>query len=159
MGLLPQVVERSLPMPDRFFTLGGDTGREIVHVPFDLEKSNSAGARCIDRSTFMNILLDQIHEQGVELVYGKRLHTLEQTPKAVEVTFTDGTKARGDVLIGAEGRRSPTRSHLFPQRAFRGLMSPSPQGLDKAGWSGGRWWAMGGAGRTIPAWSRRGCRG
>ncbi|MFE7841267.1 FAD-dependent oxidoreductase [Streptomyces sp. NPDC057474] len=114
IGLLEEVRRHSMPMPERFFTVGGPSGKEIEYTPMDTDIGQSMEHRCIDRSTFIRILLAEARRRGVEIVYGKRLHQLDQQPESVVATFTDGSRAEGDLLIGAEGRGSITRSLIFP---------------------------------------------
>ncbi|GAA4883932.1 NAD(P)/FAD-dependent oxidoreductase [Saccharopolyspora cebuensis] len=116
MGLLDEVNRHALPMPLRYFTLQGSSADEVVYPPSDMdhEEGGISQAVCIDRSTFVNILLAEARRRGVVIAYNKRLHTLEQGTDAVTAVFTDGSRAEGDVLIGADGRGSATRSVLFP---------------------------------------------
>src|SRR5204863_7918708 len=45
---------------------------------------------------------------------GKSLVRLEQDADGVTAQFADGTRARGDLLIGADGVRSTVREQLLP---------------------------------------------
>lgn len=116
MGLIEEFGRHTLPMPLRFFTTQGPTGEEVVRTPMDMDADagDIGAAACIDRSTFVGILVAEARRRGVEIVYGKRLHTLVQDPESVSAHFADGTRAVGEVLIGADGRGSVTRSLLFP---------------------------------------------
>jgi FAD-dependent urate hydroxylase len=62
---------------------------------------------------------------GVEFEFGKRLTRLDDDGSAVTAHFTDGTTARADVLIGADGIRSTVR-HLIdpaaPAPRYTGLL-------------------------------------
>ncbi|KAJ1557795.1 hypothetical protein HK405_015160, partial [Cladochytrium tenue] len=72
---------------------------------------------CVLRSEIARILNDTLVAAGVHIQGGKKLVNLEQpTDGALGVTahFDDGTSARGDILIGADGVNSVTRSLLFP---------------------------------------------
>ena len=46
--------------------------------------------------------------------FGKSFEALEQRRGEVVARFSDGSEARGDLLIGADGLRSVVRSQLFP---------------------------------------------
>ncbi|WP_213773070.1 NAD(P)/FAD-dependent oxidoreductase [Bradyrhizobium sp. dw_78] len=67
----------------------------------------------VDRATLRQILLagldDAIH-------YGKALDRYESTIDGVVAHFTDGTTARGHVLVGADGVRSPVCRQRAPGR-------------------------------------------
>ncbi|MEU9059234.1 NAD(P)/FAD-dependent oxidoreductase [Streptomyces sp. NPDC048430] len=119
MGLLEEVERRSLPMPHRFFSLGGPTGKDVIYDNEALGEGSVLDARAIDRSTFMAILLTEARRRGIEIHYGRRLHRLDQHPESVTATFTDGSRADGDLLIGADGRGSITRSCIFPHTRLR----------------------------------------
>jgi 2-polyprenyl-6-methoxyphenol hydroxylase-like FAD-dependent oxidoreductase len=45
---------------------------------------------------------------------GKTVTAYQETPDGVAVTFTDGTAARGDALVGADGIRSAVRGQRLP---------------------------------------------
>lgn len=46
---------------------------------------------------------------------GKKLRRIEQDAESVTATFEDGTSARGDLLVGADGIRSTVREQFLPQ--------------------------------------------
>jgi 2-polyprenyl-6-methoxyphenol hydroxylase-like FAD-dependent oxidoreductase len=62
--------------------------------------------------------------------FGKSLASFQDTPAGVTATFADGTRAQGDLLIGADGIRSTVRAQILPQAepryagyiAWRGLV-------------------------------------
>ncbi len=62
--------------------------------------------------------------------FGATLDRIEQDGAGVTATFTDGSRARGDLLIGADGIRSTVRERLQPEAqphyagyvAWRGLV-------------------------------------
>ena len=51
--------------------------------------------------------------------FSKKLVSYEQGPDGVTVHFADGSTARADVLIGAEGLGSPTRKKMYADLAER----------------------------------------
>ncbi len=66
----------------------------------------------VDRATLREILLI-----GMETVchFGKRVTHYESSPDGVVVSFADGTTAKGDVLVGADGIRSMVRQQRAPK--------------------------------------------
>ena len=63
---------------------------------------------------------------GVPIEYGKRLAGYAEHPAGVTVTFTDGSTAEGDLLVGADGLRSRTRATLNPdgpEPTYLGLLN------------------------------------
>ena len=64
------------------------------------------------RPDLARILADRAAEVGVKLRYGVTFTRLRSDDAGVEVTFTDDTVARCDLVIGADGLRSPVRHAL-----------------------------------------------
>ena len=61
------------------------------------------------------MLGDELLRQGVPTVYGRRLEDAEALPGGrIRARFTDGSEATGDLLVGADGLRSRTRTILDP---------------------------------------------
>jgi 2-polyprenyl-6-methoxyphenol hydroxylase-like FAD-dependent oxidoreductase len=71
--------------------------------------------RLVGRGDLQRVLHDRSVETGVEFFYNKRLVRVENTKSSVTATFTDGTTATADVLIGADGVRSTVRSLIDPE--------------------------------------------
>ncbi|KAJ7683270.1 putative kynurenine 3-monooxygenase [Mycena olivaceomarginata] len=74
------------------------------------------------RSTLHNIMLDACEEQPglVQVRYGVRIASIEDHDDSVTLHFEDGTTARGDILIGADGIHSKVREHVL------GASAPTP---------------------------------
>ena len=82
-------------------------------------------ANALPRPRLHTILQEAVREAGVPVRLGVTVSELEQTDEAVEVTFTDWTSARYDLVIGADGIRSLVRSLVFGteyQPRFAGQM-------------------------------------
>jgi salicylate hydroxylase len=79
------------------------------------------------RADLINLLAEAFGRGNMEL--GRRLADIEQDESGVTAHFQDGTSARGDLLIGADGIHSRTRERLFGEEkprfsgqiAYRGL--------------------------------------
>jgi len=70
------------------------------------------------------MLSDEAERQGIKVVLGKKLQSIEVTTQGgVVATFQDGTTAFGDLLIGCDGVHSRTRQLIDP--AFPGAVSTS----------------------------------
>jgi 2-polyprenyl-6-methoxyphenol hydroxylase-like FAD-dependent oxidoreductase len=80
----------------------------------------------ISRASLVRALTDHAAAQQVPILYGKKLLDAEQRSDGVQVSFTDGTSATGDLLIGADGIRSTVRgiidSHA-PEPEYQGVLS------------------------------------
>ena len=72
-------------------------------------------ARTLSRAALYRVLQDLAISRGIPVVHGKRLTDAVTVDGGVEARFADGTRARGDVLIGADGIHSPTRRLIDPQ--------------------------------------------
>lgn len=75
--------------------------------------------RHIYRADLQRVLLDAFAASGGRIVTEHRPRWLEQDGKQVKASFYDGTEARGDLLVGADGVRSVVRTHLVPSDAPR----------------------------------------
>jgi len=71
-------------------------------------------ARTVARTDLYETLCDEAVHRGIAIEYGKRLDDAEVTPTGVRAMFADCTTAEGDLLIGADGLRSRTRSVIDP---------------------------------------------
>jgi 2-polyprenyl-6-methoxyphenol hydroxylase-like FAD-dependent oxidoreductase len=65
----------------------------------------------VHRRTLRSILRARL---GDSFHPGKTVTGYQETPDQVEVTLADGSTARGDVLVGADGIRSAVRTHKLP---------------------------------------------
>jgi 2-polyprenyl-6-methoxyphenol hydroxylase-like FAD-dependent oxidoreductase len=64
------------------------------------------------RPELARILVDRATEVGVKIRYGTTFTELSQDGDGVDVTFSDGSAGRYDVVVGADGVRSYTRRAL-----------------------------------------------
>ncbi|KAF5704608.1 cercosporin toxin biosynthesis [Fusarium mundagurra] len=64
-----------------------------------------------DRVILRNVLLEGLED---DISFGKTFKSYCFTSDGVEVTFTDGTKETGGILVGADGTRSHIRRQLMP---------------------------------------------
>ncbi|KAL8924839.1 MAG: hypothetical protein Q9172_002504 [Xanthocarpia lactea] len=62
---------------------------------------------------------------NIPITWGKRVQRIEDDDEAVTVFFEDGTSAKGDILVGADGIKSVVRTHLL-QRPSEELLKLVP---------------------------------
>ena len=75
------------------------------------------GAAGIMRSALAAILADATRGAGASVRLGVSFETLAQDAEGVDVVFTDGSRARYDLVIGADGVNSTVRRHVKPEFA------------------------------------------
>jgi len=102
-----------------------DTGRVLNELPIEgvTEARYGAPYLCIHRAGLHAALMSAVPP---ELVHrGKRLVDLDQDGHSVTLTFADGTHARSDALIGADGIHSVVREKLLgpEQPQFTGRLA------------------------------------
>ncbi|GLQ88308.1 FAD-dependent oxidoreductase [Dyella flagellata] len=71
-------------------------------------------SRVMWRAELYKVLRDAVEDAGIPVVYGKRLIEASETASGVRAQFTDGSKAQGDILVGADGIRSAVRELIDP---------------------------------------------
>jgi 2-polyprenyl-6-methoxyphenol hydroxylase-like FAD-dependent oxidoreductase len=64
------------------------------------------------RPELARILMDRAREAGVRVRFSTTVESLDQDADGVDVTFSDGSAGRYDVVVGADGLRSWTRRLL-----------------------------------------------
>ncbi len=85
-------------------------GRHLRH------RAIEGRARTLRRATLYRVLQDLVVARGVQVVHGHRMVDARRADGGgVEVRFADGSRADGDVLVGADGIHSRTRHLVDPQ--------------------------------------------
>ncbi|MEV4743008.1 NAD(P)/FAD-dependent oxidoreductase [Streptomyces sp. NPDC049555] len=77
--------------------------------------NGGAAPRTLSRSVLHRVLREEAARRGIPVHHGKRLVDRRTGPGGtVTALFADGTRAEGDVLVGADGIHSRTRTLLDP---------------------------------------------
>ncbi|WP_449061789.1 FAD-dependent oxidoreductase [Planomonospora algeriensis] len=106
---------RLLDLHDLVCDLGMDTPRmEMRNGRGRLLASLRQPGRTLKRTDLYRALRDEAVRRGVRVHYGKRLTDAETTADGVRAVFADGSTAEGDLLVGADGLRSRTRTLIDP---------------------------------------------
>jgi FAD-dependent urate hydroxylase len=103
-------------------------GRVLAQVNNGNPLPDGTVARAITRSDLYRTLRDEAINRGVHIEFGKRLAGARITDTGVVATFTDGTEAVGDLLIGADGLHSTVRRIIDPDDVplrYGGLVTTS----------------------------------
>jgi 2-polyprenyl-6-methoxyphenol hydroxylase-like FAD-dependent oxidoreductase len=91
-------------------------GHRIAELPTPRPVGSSvAGGGGIMRPVLADILARATRAAGVDIRLGCSFTTLAQDATGVTVDFTDGSRRRYDLVIGADGVHSKLRALLFPE--------------------------------------------
>ena len=109
---------------------GWDTGERLYYTPLGRKAEAHFGSPyyAAHRAELLDVLLSGLDRGGVRL--GARVARVDQDDRGVTLTLADGTTARGDILVGADGIHSTVRAQLFGKElprytgnvAWRGLV-------------------------------------
>lgn len=100
--------------PLTMMRLVSDTGTEITTSPLGDHEQPLTRYRCLRRAQLCAALQAEALRRTIPIQHGKRLDSVVEDPAGVTATFTDGSTARGDLLIGADGLNSTLRSLIDP---------------------------------------------
>ena len=81
----------------------------------------------IMRPVLHDILSTRVRAAGIAVSLGVTVETLTQDGQGVDVALTDGTTARYDLVVGADGIFSTMRAMIFPD-------APKPKFTDQGCW-------------------------
>jgi 2-polyprenyl-6-methoxyphenol hydroxylase-like FAD-dependent oxidoreductase len=111
VGVVDEVLQRGVPFARMRMRRAG--GELIAEVPTphtggpDLPPT--VGAL---RSDLQAVLCERVYQAGVQVRLGLSVRALAQDAQRAYAEFTDGTTGRYDLVVGADGIRSATRSLL-----------------------------------------------
>jgi FAD-dependent urate hydroxylase len=101
--------------PTRNIEFFSGTGKRLGEVPIGGTLPDGTDTHTIKRADLYRVLHDQAIRRGVRIEHGRRLVDAETTPDGgVVARFADGSRAAGDLLIGADGIHSRTRRIIDP---------------------------------------------
>ncbi|MGR0159916.1 FAD-dependent oxidoreductase [Paenarthrobacter nitroguajacolicus] len=100
----------------------GSNGRHLADFDYGGSLPDGTTARTMTRSELYAMLRDEAGQRGIGIVYDKRLTAVEESHDAVTAVFHDGTTARGDLVVGADGLNSRVRTLIDPT-------SPPPRNI------------------------------
>ncbi|HTZ03149.1 MAG TPA: FAD-dependent monooxygenase [Xanthobacteraceae bacterium] len=124
LGVVP-TLEKSAARPTHRISRMWDTGAETSRLELAeaAERRYGAPQFTVHRADLLQALNEQLPKRTVLL--GRRVATIDVGGGRPTVRFTDGAVREADILVGADGIHSPTRTSLFgaehPQ--FTGLVS------------------------------------
>jgi 2-polyprenyl-6-methoxyphenol hydroxylase-like FAD-dependent oxidoreductase len=124
LGVVPTIQETAARPTHRISRMW-DTGEETSRLEMadEAERKYGAPQLTIHRADLLDALRRQLPQTAVKL--GHRIATIDLRAAIPRIRFADGAEREVEVLIGADGIHSPTRTALFgpehPQ--FTGLVS------------------------------------
>lgn len=86
----------------------------VLHVSEDIQTGGDdlPGTLGMQRPQLQQILIDAVRASGASVRLGTTAQALEQDADGVSVRFSDGTQARYDLVIAADGLNSATRAMI-----------------------------------------------
>jgi 2-polyprenyl-6-methoxyphenol hydroxylase-like FAD-dependent oxidoreductase len=136
------VLEAGFPTPTNVLLSG--SGRRLGAVSNGGRLADGTVSHTIRRARLYRALRQEAAARGITLEDGRRLVGAEVTAAGgVVATFDDGTRATGDLLVGADGVHSVTRRLLDPAAPgpryvglvnFGGYTPGAPDGGEPGAW-------------------------
>jgi 2-polyprenyl-6-methoxyphenol hydroxylase-like FAD-dependent oxidoreductase len=113
LGLAEEMISRGAVAES--FDFFAKNGAKIGSIGRNMKARFGQPAVNMRRATLNEVLIDRAWCAGVELYFDKRLAKIEdRADRPITATFTDGSTAEGDFLIGADGVHSMVRQHVVP---------------------------------------------
>jgi FAD-dependent urate hydroxylase len=112
LGADAAVRAAAFPTPRMVFHNGA--GKVLGRLANGGAAADGTASQTIKRSDLYRALHEEAERAGVRFAYGHRLAGVEEDDRTVTARFTDGTTATGDLLVGADGLHSVTRTWLDP---------------------------------------------
>ena len=105
----------------------GWNGVHFARIPTARLVAGAPANLGIARTALHKVLGDRAIAAGGVIRLGETVKSLDQRQSGVDVTFSNGSTAHYDVVIGADGTHSSTRSMIFPQE-------PAPEFTGQGVW-------------------------
>ena len=117
MGLIEQL--KTQPIKAEYVGYVNENGKPVAKLEMDLMRKIMNGRYLPLMHRTLEEALYQAIAGKVEVRFGRSLTAVSQTADAVTATFNDGSSETFDLLIGADGIHSNTRSLVFgPESEF-----------------------------------------
>jgi 2-polyprenyl-6-methoxyphenol hydroxylase-like FAD-dependent oxidoreductase len=105
----------------------GPDGRQLAHVPSPKLVDGRPANLGVARPALHKVLGDRVLAAGARVRLGVTARQLEDDGAGVDARFSDGSTGRYDLVVGADGVNSDTRSKILPE-------GPSPEFTGQGVW-------------------------
>lgn len=102
-------------------------GMEVAKIPISPLVEGYPANAGIARPALQKVLAERTKGAGAKIRLGLTAETINDSGDVVDVTFSDGSEAQYDLVIGADGIYSQTRQAIFPQ-------APRPEFTGQSVW-------------------------
>ncbi len=127
VGVVDQVIASAGTWSDIDICAADGSAFARLPIPKSQGAEDLPPAAAILRPVFARILSDATRASGVAVKLGATFERIEQDGLGVDVLFTDGTRSRYDLVIGADGINSKVRTAIFPD-------APQPRFTGQGSW-------------------------
>ncbi|WP_328799083.1 FAD-dependent monooxygenase [Roseomonas harenae] len=105
--------------PDFWHSRNWNDGALLSEIPLGdyARKTYGAAYLTVHRGDFHQLMVDAVPSGGIQ--YDKRLTAIDDSGQEVLLRFADGTTAKADIVIGADGVNSVMREHMLGAEAPR----------------------------------------
>lgn len=110
MGILETLKKFEILLTNNMFS--DEDGKLIMRVDASPELHNDNSGLMLNRADLHSTLYDLV-KNDVEFRFGKEISKVAEDEHGVDVTLSDGSKDRFDLVIGADGVNSKTRRLVF----------------------------------------------
>jgi len=113
---LGDALEAIAVRPARYLFRRFDTGEVVQEIPLGARHLADHGAPYyhVHRADFHRLLVEKVRQLDPEAIeLGRQVEGFSESDAGVVVRFADGGQAEGEVLIGADGIKSPVRRELL----------------------------------------------
>ncbi|HUS14506.1 MAG TPA: NAD(P)/FAD-dependent oxidoreductase [Chloroflexia bacterium] len=128
LGLARQMTAGGFTCPR--IVLYSGTGKQLGVVPNGARTGHGATSVVVTRGALQGVLREEALRCGIPIHFGKKLEAVrEDGSSEVVATFTDGSQARGNFVVGADGIHSCVRRLILPD-------APAPHYTGLIGYGG-----------------------
>lgn len=119
MNLLPELRQRQITMP--YFIFKDSLGRTLARLPTSVFLHALQDKMVQIMRADLEATLYETIRDTVPVRFGTSIQQIAQMPDHVAVTFTDGTHAAFDLVVGTDGLHSNVRRLVFDDEAQFGV--------------------------------------